>query len=60
MTKHKKMGWYEEYKRCSCNFISARRDELPGYCPKHFTDKRRRIKIPIDNMAESDFGYVGT
>lgn len=52
-----KMIWYEEYKTCSCTFIADKKEDLPGYCPRHFHDKRRRMKLP-DNDFER--GYAGT
>lgn len=42
----RRMVYYEEYKTCSCSFVAAKREDLPGYCPRHFTNRRRRIRIP--------------
>lgn len=51
------MVWFEEYKHCSCSFVADLRRELPGYCPRHGNDKRRRLQLP-DNGIER--GYVET
>lgn len=48
--------WYEEYKHCACSFIAEKRAELPGYCPRHGNEKRRRLKLPDKGFER---GYVG-
>lgn len=53
------MAWYEEYQTCSCSFIAKTRDELPGYCQKHGTDKKRRRRIPDQDYKLEDMGYAG-
>jgi len=53
----KKFVYYEEYGRCSCTFIADKKDELPGYCPRHFTDKKRRVRL-LDMGFER--GLVGS
>lgn len=51
-----KMVWLEEYKRCGCSFIADKKSDLPGYCPRHFDDFRRRTRI-LDVGFER--GWVG-
>jgi len=53
------MVWYEEYKQCGCSFVDADRTKLPGYCPKHANDKRRRLRLPAKNFQPEDYGYAG-
>lgn len=51
------MVWFEEYRTCGCSFIADKKDELPGYCPRHFHDKRRRTRLPDVGFER---GHVGT
>lgn len=51
-----KMVWYEEYRICACSFIAIEKRDLPGYCPRHFNDKRRVVRIPDVGF---ELGYVG-
>lgn len=53
------MVWYEEYKTCSCSFLGRIKSELPGYCPRHGTPKRKRIEVPDQNYKQEDLGYAG-
>lgn len=50
------MVWYEEYRTCCCTFIADKREDLPGYCPRHFHSKRRRLRIPDVGFER---GHVG-
>ena len=50
-----KFVYMEEYLRCSCTHIERLKKDLPGYCQRHFTDRKRVIKIP--DIGEK--GWVG-
>ncbi len=51
------MVWFEEYRTCGCSFVADKLSELPGYCPRHFHDKRRRTRLPDMGFER---GHVGT
>lgn len=52
----KRPAFMEEYQQCSCTFIAFDKSDLPGYCAKHGTDKRR---APYRITAtEQECGYV--
>ena len=53
--KEEKGRWMEEYKTCGCSFVAKLRRELPGYCSRHGTDRRRVTKLPKAIEA----GYAG-
>jgi hypothetical protein len=57
--KPKKRLWLEEYKTCSCSFLAVSRADLPGYCQKHGTEKRHRIKISKAAHENIELGYAG-
>ncbi len=52
--------YMEEYKTCSCTQIERRKSDLQGYCHRHGTSKKRIVKLPDDNLEESDLGFVET
>lgn len=55
-----KIIWLEEYKTCSCTYIADKKRDLPGYCPKHGTDRKYIIKLPDAPDGDTfDRGYVG-
>ncbi len=51
------MIWFEEYRTCSCSFVADLRRDLPGYCPRHGHNKRRRLQLPDNGIVR---GYVET
>lgn len=51
-----KWVWLEEYKNCSCSFIAVKKLELPGYCPRHATNRKYRTRIHDEGF---ELGYVG-
>jgi hypothetical protein len=53
------MIWFEEYKTCSCSFLALEKKDLPGYCEKHGTEKRRRMRVPNHDYKDEDLGYAG-
>ena len=54
--KSKKLFWWlEEYQHCSCSTVAKTREELLGYCPRHATDKKYRIRVPAGSI---DLGFV--
>lgn len=57
--EQKKWVLLEEYKGCGCSYMSCRRDELPGYCQRHGTDRRRVTKLPAGSLKDEDLGYAG-
>jgi len=51
-------AWFEEYEVCSCSYMARTKAELPGYCERHGTNRRRKpIKLP--NVEDGDLGYAG-
>jgi hypothetical protein len=55
MTAGQRYVYLEEYERCSCTQIEKRKKDLLGYCSRHFTDRKRVMKIP--DIGEK--GWVG-
>ena len=48
--------WLEEYQACGCSNVTKTKAGVIGYCPKHYTDRRRLSRI-ID--VGFQLGYAG-
>jgi hypothetical protein len=53
--KNERGKWMEEYKKCGCSFVAKKKSELPGYCSRHGTDRRRATKL----IEPIECGYAG-
>jgi hypothetical protein len=58
-TSSRRWVWLEEYEQCSCTNVTELRRDATGYCPRHFTDKKRITKLPNDGPNKLELGYVG-
>jgi len=55
-----KLYWIEWYRLCGCSNVTKLRRELPGYCPRHGSDRRSYHKIPAENKDGEtlELGFV--
>lgn len=50
-----KTKWIEYYRNCSCSTEEGRKKDLPGYCPRHGSERREVLKFEFAGTKQPDF-----